>query len=109
MASGRGRVLWALLPILLGAGTMRGAPPPPPSPSDPSTAPEFVRERCGGCHAVPDPARLPRDLWTETMELMEGVMKEQAGVEYTRQELEEQPKRIIPTAHKTSIDANRLK
>ncbi len=54
----------------------------------PFAAPEFIAKRCGaGCHAPPDPAMLSRDQWSVAIQLMKGVMKEVAGVEYSDQEM----------------------
>lgn len=61
---------------------------PPPAGGEEAPVPEFVRQRCGSCHAVPAPSRLPRDQWTATMELMKNVMKEQAAVEYSAQDIQ---------------------
>lgn len=67
----------------------QGPGPPPLPTAAPESPDEFVAKRCStGCHEVPDPKMLSKDQWSKAVELMKGVMKEAAGVEYSAQEMQ---------------------
>lgn len=58
--------------MLAGLAACAGAPTPLPEEQDTS----LYRSRCGGCHAVPHPARHSKKQWPGMVALMERRMTE---------------------------------
>ena len=74
-----GRALILGLPLLLAACQPAQTPPRPPLPDADSPGARLVAERCGQCHAPPEPSRHSAEEWPSVVERMRVHMVRQAN------------------------------